>query len=136
MQLIAYLNFNGNCEEAFRYYEKHLGGKIIAMMRYEDGPKDMPVSPDSKKKIMHARLTVGDAVLMASDAPPPRFDKPQGFAVSIMIDEPAEADRVFSALGDGGTVTMPIGETFWAKRFGMLVDRFGTPWMVNCEKPM
>jgi PhnB protein len=85
---------------------------------------------------MHARLVVGDTVLMGSDAPGERYEKMQGFSVALGVDEPEWAERVFNALAAGGTVTMPIQETFWAHRFGMLVDRFGTPWMVNCEKPM
>ena len=84
---------------------------------------------------MHARLVVGDRVLMGSDVPPDHHDKPQGFSVSLGIDTPAEAERIFRALAEGGTVQMPLQETFWALRFGTLVDRFGIPWMVNCERP-
>jgi PhnB protein len=79
---------------------------------------------------------VGDAVLMASDSPPQYQAKPQGFEVAVVVDDPAEAERVFAALGQGGNVVMPLGETFWARKFGMLVDRFGIQWLVNCEKPM
>ena len=87
-----------------------------------------------RSKIIHARTIVGDKVLMGSDAPPDRFEKMQGFSVTLGIDDPAKAERVFHALAENGTVCMPIGETFWAVRFGMLIDQFGTPWMVNCEK--
>ena len=86
-------------------------------------------------KILHARLQIGDDVLMASDAPPGRRDKMQGFSVTLNIKEPAEAERIFAAFAEGAKVTMPLAETFWAQKFGMLTDRFGTPWMINCEKP-
>ncbi|MFZ1049614.1 MAG: VOC family protein, partial [Candidatus Sulfotelmatobacter sp.] len=89
-----------------------------------------------QKKILHARLLLGDRALMASDAPPGRYEKPQGFSVSLEIETPKESERVFHALSEKGTVVMPIQETFWAVRFGMLTDRFGIPWMINCSKPM
>ena len=135
MQLIPYLNFNGNCEEAFKFYETCLGGKITAMFTHEGTPAAEHVSAEWQKKIMHARLVVGDAVLMGSDSPPEYFEEQKGMYVSLMIADPAEAERIFKALAEGATVRMPIGETFWATRFGMLVDRFGTPWMINCQKP-
>lgn len=134
MQLNPYLLFAGHCEEAFTFYAKCLGGKIEAMMHYEASPCSKGTPEEWRKKIMHARLSVGDAVLMGSDAPPERQEKPQGFSVSIQVKQPAEADRIFHALADNGTVRMPIQETFWAVRFGMLVDRFGIPWMINCPR--
>ena len=136
MQLNTYLNFNGNCEEAFRFYERVLGGKIVAMMSHEGTPAEPHVSAEWKKKIMHARLIADNQVLMASDAPPDRFLQPQGFSVNISVKDPAEADRIYAALAEGGKVQMAIQETFWAYRFGAVVDRFGTPWMINCEKAM
>ena len=135
MKLNAYLNFKGQCEEAFKLYEQVLGGKIMAMMKYSDSPMADQVPAESRNAIMHASMVVGDQALFGSDAPPEHFEKPQGFAVSLSIAEPAEADRVFQALSEGGSVQMPIQETFWAQRFGMLRDRFGTPWMINCERP-
>jgi PhnB protein len=136
MQSNAYLMFNGQCEAAFKFYEKVLGGKIEAMIPHEGSPAATSVPADWAKKIMHARLSVGGKVfLMASDAPPQYSEPMKGFQVNISIDDPAEADRVFNALAEGGTVRMPIQKTFWAIRFGMLTDRFGTPWMVNCEQP-
>lgn len=132
MQLVNYLFFDGNCEEAFRYYEKHLGGEIKAMLPHEGTPAEEHVPAEWKNKIMHACLMIGDAMLMASDAPPDHSEKPQGFRVAIHIDDPEEGERIFNALADGGTVVMPYEETFWAKKFGMVNDRFGTPWMVNC----
>ena len=94
----------------------------------------MPQTPDVANRIMHARLQVGDRLLTGGDSL--RGQRPQGFRVSITVDHPAEADRIFDALSDGGDVMMPIGETFWARRFGMVTDNLGIPWMVNCDKPM
>ena len=133
MQITPYLLYDGDCEAAFRYYAKVLGGEIEMLMTHEQAPPDMPCPPNWKEKIMHARMNFDGEVLMGSDAPPGRFSKPQGFSVSIEIDNPARADTIFQALADGGTVTMPITKTFWAQRFGMCVDQFGIPWMVNCE---
>ena len=136
MQWNPYLGFNGNCQEAFKYYERVLGGKIIMMMTHADMPAEAQgqTPPGWKNKIMHARLVVGDQVLMGSDAPPDNFENTQGMSVALQIDDPNEAERIFAALADNGTVRMPIQPTFWATRFGMLTDRFGIPWMVNCEK--
>ena len=131
--LNPYLFYNGNCEAAFKYYEKVLGGKIEFLMRADEGPADMKPSPGNEKKIMHARMSIGSQVLMASDAPPGRYHKPQGFSVSIQIPELSRAERTFQSLAESGTVIMPFRQTFFAARFGMLVDKFGTPWMVNCD---
>jgi PhnB protein len=130
--LNPYLFYQDKCEAAFNYYAEVLGGKIEAMLRAEEGPADMPVASERKKTIMHARMSIGDSVLMASDAPPEHHHKPQGFSVSLTIRDPAEAERKFKALADGGTVNMPFGKTFFSKGFGMCIDRFGIPWMVNC----
>ena len=92
----------------------------------------MPV--EWRNKIIHARLIVGDKLLMASDAPPDRFDQPKGFSVTVGVDTAAEAERIYNAFAEGGTVRMPMDETFFAERFGMVTDRFGTPWMILCEK--
>jgi PhnB protein len=135
MQLNPYLTFNGRCEAAFKFYEKVLGGKIEAMMTYGSSPMVEQTSPEWRNKIMHARLSIGDKILMASDAPPDRYEAMKGIMVTLGIDDPGEAERIFRALSENATVQMPIQETFWARRFGMLVDQFGTPWMVNCEKP-
>lgn len=134
MPINPYLTYDGRCEEAFKFYEQVLGGKITALMRFEGSPGESMVPAEWGSKVMHASLVVGDNVLMASDAPPDQFKPMQGFSVSFQVDDPAEAERVFNALAEGATVTMPIAETFWAERFGMLTDRFGTPWMVNCDK--
>jgi PhnB protein len=134
MDLNTYLMFDGSCEAAFKFYEKVLGGKILAMMTYAEMPGSAEMPKDSQNRIMHARIQVGDKLLMASDCPPGRSEAAKGFHVNISVKDPAEADRLFGALSAKGTVSMPIQETFWAHRFGMLVDQFGTPWMVNCEK--
>jgi PhnB protein len=133
VKINPYLNFNGNCEEAFKFYEKVLGGKIEAMFPHAGTPAEGHVAPGMKDKIMHARLVVDGQVLMASDAPPEHYHKPQGSSVSLNISDPAEAQRVFEALAEGGFTLMPFQKTFWAKGFGMCTDKFGTPWMVNCE---
>lgn len=135
MQLNPYLTFNGRCEAAFKFYEKVLGGKIEAMMTYGSSPMAEQTSPEWRNKVMHARLSFGDKMLMASDAPPDRYEAMKGIMVTLGIDDPGEAERIFRSLSENGTIQMPIQETFWALRFGMLVDQFGTPWMVNCEKP-
>jgi PhnB protein len=134
MQIVPYLNFNGQCEAAFKFYEQCLGGKIVAMFTYGGTPAAEHVSAESRDRIMHARLVVGDAELMGSDSPPEMFEAMKGLYVSLLIESPQEAERIFHALAEGGTVVMPIEETFWAVRFGMVIDRFGTPWMINCEK--
>jgi PhnB protein len=134
MQVNAYLLFNGQCETAFKFYEQCLRGKITAMMTHAGTPAEEHTPKEWRNKIIHARMNVGDGVLMGSDAPPDHYQTPQGFSVSLQIKEPAEADRIFAALSENGTVRMPIQKTFWAIRFGMLVDKFGTPWMVNCEQ--
>jgi PhnB protein len=134
MQINPYLFFNGQCEAAFKFYADVLHGKIEAMITHEGTPAEGQVPADWRKKIIHARLSFGDKLLMASDAPPAHSEPMKGFSVSVNVDDPKEADRIFKAFSEGGTVKMPIQETFWAVRFGMLVDKFGTPWMVNCEK--
>ncbi len=134
MQINPYLMFNGHCEDAFKFYQQVLGGKIEAMMPHEGTPAAEHVPSEWRNKIMHARLRVGDKVLMGSDAPPGRQEDMQGFSVSLGIEKPADAERIFHALAENGTVRMPIQQTFWAARFGMLVDQFGTPWMINCEQ--
>ncbi len=136
MHAHPYLTFNGDCADAFRFYEQTLGGEIEFSMTNAQSPMAEQTSPDRRDKIMHISMKLGDARILASDAPPHMHQPMQGMAVNLAIDDPQRADRVFAALAEGGTVKMPIQETFWAKRFGMVTDRFGTPWMVNCSKPM
>ena len=134
MQIEPYLLFDGDCEAAIKFYEKVLGGKIEAMMTHEGTEAAAHVPPEWGKKILHACLIVDGQRIMASDAPPGHFQKPQGFSVCLNIEKPADGDRIFKALSENGTVTMPFAQTFWAYRFGMCTDRYGTPWMINCEK--
>jgi PhnB protein len=133
MQMNAYLRFNGQCEAAFKFYEQCLGGKIEVMMPHTGTPAAEHVPADWGNKILHARLNLGGETLMGSDAPPTCYEQPKGFSVSLQIKEPAEAERIFHVLAENGKVQMPIQKTFWAARFGMLIDRFGIPWMINCE---
>jgi PhnB protein len=135
MQSNPYLFFNGECEAAFKFYEQCLGGKIIAKMTYGESPMADKAPLEQRDRIMHTQLTVGDIVLMGADAPPERFEKPQGFYVNLQFDNIADAEKIFNALAEDGTVRMPFEETFWAKRFAMLSDRFGTPWMINVFLP-
>lgn len=135
MQLNPYLPFNGECEVAFKFYEKCLNGRIEALLPHRGTPTESHVPPEWRHKIMHARLVADGAVLMGCDAPPDGYKKPQGFSVTVQVKEPERAEQIFAALSEGGTITMPIQKTFWSTRFGMLVDRFGIPWMVNCEQP-
>ena len=134
MHVNAYLHFNGQCEEAFKFYEQALGGRIEALLVHEGTPAADCVPADWRKKVMHARLVIGDQALMGCDAPPEHYREPSGFSVSLDVQDPREADRIFHELSNNGAVTMPIQETFWAVRFGMAVDRFGIPWIINCAK--
>ena len=133
MRINAYVNFNSECEAAFRFYEQLLDGKILMMSRFEDTPMANDVSAEMRTNIIHARMQIWDTVLMGSDASPDRVSQPKGFALSLQLDKIAEAERIFNALAEKGEVNMPIGKTFFAARFGMLKDRFGVPWMVVCE---
>lgn len=136
MKTNPYLSFNGNCAEAFKFYEKILGGKIEMLMTFAQAPQGEPVPPESRDKVMHVRMTIGNDIIMGGDAPSQFYQKPAGFSVSINIETVDEADRIFNQLSEGGAIIMPITETFWARRFAMFIDKFGTPWMINCEKPL
>lgn len=131
MTVNAYLGFPGTCREAFEFYAKVLGGEIIMMMTAGDAPPDSGTSPEWKDKIMHARISVPGGLLYGSDAPPQFYSKPEGFHVCIAVEDAAKGKAIFDALADGGQVQMPYEKTFWAEAFGMVVDRFGTPWMIN-----
>ncbi len=133
MRLNTYLSFNGQCEEAFKLYAKCLNGKIEFMMKNGESPMADKTPPELKNNVMHATLLFGDQSLMGADAPPQYYSTPQGFSVSINVKDVAEAERIFKELSAGGNVKMPLEKTFWAERFGMFIDRFGTPWMINCE---
>lgn len=133
MQLNPYLLFNGNCAEAFKFYEETLGGKIEGLHTFAGSPAAEHAPPEWGDKVMHATLTIGDNKLMGSDAPPGRYERPTGISVSISLNDRAKGERIFNVLAEGGTTTMPFAKTFWAEGFGMCTDRFGIPWMVNCE---
>lgn len=132
MQLNPYLSFNGTCEEAFKLYQECLGGTIQSMMKWSESPMADQMPPELGGKIMHASLTAGETALLGADASPDRYEAPKGFYVAIQIEDTADAERIFQKLAEGGMVEMPLQQTFWAKRFGMLTDRFGINWMVNC----
>ncbi len=135
MKVTPYLNFSGKCEEAFKTYERVLGGKIGGMFYFGDSPMAAKY-PELAKKVMHARLDIGDQILLGSDVPPEYSQTAQGFAVCLETDDVDSAERIFHELSEGGDVKMPIQETFWAKRYGHFIDRFGTPWMINVSLPM
>ncbi len=131
MDLSPHLSFDGQCAAAFTFYEKHLGGKIVTMMTHGDSPAKDRVPPDWRDKIIHARLEIGGQALMGMDAPPSHYARPQGMFVTFSLPTSADAERVFKALTEDGSVTMPFQKTFWSNGFGMVVDRFGIPWMIN-----
>lgn len=136
MQLNPYLMFNGQCRAAFEFYEQCLGGEITTMMTHAESPDSSMTEkliPEWRDKILHVGLMIGDQELMGSDTPPEYYEEPKGFSVSISLNDPAKAERIFDTLAEGGKVRMPLQQTFWAYRFGMLVDQFGIPWMINCD---
>jgi PhnB protein len=136
MQINPYLNFNGQCEAAFKFYEQVLGAKVISKMTWGEMPGTDQLPVESHKLIMHSALSVGDQVLMGADAPPGRYQQPQGMNVAIHVKDAADGESIFNALAENGSVTMPFQKTFWSPGFGMCVDQFGIPWMVNCEEPV
>ena len=136
MKLNTYLNFDGDCRAAFEFYRQTLGGEIVAMIAFGETPAREHVAPLAYERIMHGHLEVGDTALMGSDGTPEHpHEGIKGSYVAVHVDDPAEAERIFQALSEGGKVEMPIQETFWAQRYGSAVDRFGVPWMVNCPRP-
>ena len=134
MKMNTYVNFNGKCAEAFRFYETHLGAQIGMMMTHAQAPDQSKVSPEMKNAVLHARLSVGGTELMGADIP---HAQPMRSAyLSLGVDSDAEAERIFSALSEGGEIFMPMQQTFFASRFGQLRDRFGINWMILHERPM
>jgi PhnB protein len=134
MQLNPYLHFNGQCEEAFNFYARCLGGKIAFMMTYAGTPVEKHVPVEWGNKILHATLAIGDQILFGADGTPETYEEPKGFSVSLNRQDPAEAKRIFDTLSEKGKVRMALEKTFWAALFGMLVDQYGIPWMINCEQ--
>ena len=133
MQFSPYLLFNGDCAEAFKFYEQLFGGKIEGSSTFAGSPAAEHVPPEFGDKILHAAMTIEGQVIMASDAPPGQYTKPQGLSVAIGLKDRDKGEKIFNALAEGGTVQMPYQKTFWASGFGMCVDRFGIPWMVNVD---
>jgi PhnB protein len=133
MQMNAYLSFSGECEAAFKFYEECLDGKIGEIFRYAGTPLAEQVPADWQNKVMHGSLAIGGHVLMGGDVAPDRYEKPKGFSLSLQMKSTTQAERIFRLLAKDGAVVMPLEKTFWAARFGMLVDRFGIPWLINCE---
>lgn len=131
MNINPYIHFHGNCAEAFRFYQQCLGGEL-GMMTWGETPASEQVDASWRDKITHAQLTAEGAVIMGADAPPGMQHPFGGFAVTINEQDPAKAEKIFNALAQDGSINMPMQQTFWALKFGMLVDRFGVPWMVNC----
>jgi PhnB protein len=134
MQIQPYLFFNGRCEEAIEFYRKALGAEVEMMMRFKESPDPMPpgmLAPGFENKVMHATLRIGGAALMASDGMAAGEANFKGFSLSIEAPNAAGVDRMFKALAEGGSVTMPLGKTFWSPWFGMVTDRFGVGWMVG-----
>jgi len=128
-----YLSFKGDCEVAFKFYEQCLGAQLGAIFCYAGSPMADQAPADWSDKVMHGNLTIGGQALMGADVAPDQYEEPKGFSLSLQIKSAADAERIFHELADGGRVVMPLEKTFWAARFGMLVDRFGIPWMINCE---
>ena len=134
MKLTTYVNFAGSCTEAFRYYEKHLGGRLGMLMTHGQAPDQSRVPPELKNAVLHARITIGDTELMGADIP--NAQPMRSAYLSLSVGSEAEAERIFAALSDGGEVFMPLQETFFATRFGQLRDQFGVNWMILRERPM
>jgi len=135
MKLNTYLNYGGNCAQAFRFYEQHLGGKITMMTTHGEQPAPNEVPPEWKNAILHARISLGETVLMGSDVPPERFQPMRSAYLSLTVDSIDEAERIYALLSENGQIFMAMQETFFAFRFAMLRDKFGTSWMIIHERP-
>ena len=136
MQLYTYLNYGGNCRQAFEFYQQHLGGRITMLMTHGESPESRTVDPEWKDAVLHARLELGGTTIFGADAPPERFQPMRSAYLSLLLGSAGEAERVYALLSDGGQVFMPMAETFFASRFAMLRDRFGTSWMLIRERAM
>ena len=134
MKVQAYVTFDGRCEEALDFYKKSIGAVVTGLMRWKDSQdKDMKGPPGYEEKIMNASFRIGETELMADDGMGEKRAEFKGMTLAIEVADDAEAKRVFTALGEGGSITMPLMKTFWTSSFGMLTDKFGVPWMVNVE---
>jgi PhnB protein len=133
MEVNVYLSFKGQCEAAFTFYERSLGGRLGSIFRYAGTPFADTVPADWQSKVMHGSVTIGEQVLMGADVTPDRYEEAKGISLSLHLTGADEAERVFHELAKEGRVVLPLEKTFWAERFGMVIDRFGIPWMINCE---
>jgi PhnB protein len=136
MKLTTHLNFGGNCAAALRFYEEHLGGKITFMMTYDQMPEPKHIPPGCDKGILHASIQIANTTIMACDAPPDLFQPMRSAYLALSVDTDEEAERIYALLSDGGEIFMPMAETFFASRFAMLRDKFGTLWELIHERPM
>jgi PhnB protein len=134
MKMTTYVNFPGKCKEALQFYEKHLGAKILTMMTFDQMPDPKMAPPGMEKSILHARIMIGDTLLMASDGP--KAEPMRSAYLTLSVDSNEEAERIYAVLTEGGEVFMKMGETFFAHRFGQIRDKFGVNWMIIHEKPM
>jgi PhnB protein len=134
MQPTPYLFFDGQCETAFHFYSQCFGSPIVASIKYGDQGNCESLGPEARNRIMHTAMKLDSGMILASDCLPGQFERPQGFAVSVDLPSAEEAERVFGQLSTNGSVTMPMTETFWAIRFGMVTDQYGIPWMIGCNK--
>jgi PhnB protein len=130
MQIDTYLNYGGNCRQAFEFYAEHLGGRIEMLMTHGEMPEPNNVRPERRNDVLHARMKIGGTTLLAADVPPERFQPMRSAYLSLSLDSSDEADRIYALLAEGGEIFMKMGETFFADRFAMLRDRFGTSWML------
>jgi PhnB protein len=133
MQVHPYLSFKGQCEAAFRFYAQCLGGQLGTIFRYAGTPLADQVPADWQDKVMHGSVRLGELVLMGADVAPDRYEAPRGFSLSLHLENTTDAERIFRELGEDGRIVLALEQTFWADRFGMVVDRFGVPWLINCE---
>jgi PhnB protein len=133
MQINPYLSFQGDCEAAFTFYAHCFGGQLGQLFRYAGSPMADSAPAGWADKIMHGSVTVGGQELMGADITPDRYEAAKGFSLSVQLKGTTDAERVFGDLATDGRVVMPLEKTFWAERFGMVVDRFGIPWLINCE---
>lgn len=133
MKINIYLNFNGQCAEAIKFYEQAIGAQVLFKMNWGESPMAGELPPAMHNMIMHSTLQLGEGQIMCADSPPDRYEKPAGMSVSLHPSDAAEGERLFNALSENGNATMPFQKTFWSPGFGMCVDKFGIPWMVNTE---
>ena len=134
MKLFTYLNYGGNCRQAFEFYAEHLGGTITMLTTHGEQPDASNVSPEWRHAVLHARIDLGNTTILGADIPPERFQPMRSAYLSLMVDSVGEAERVYALLSEGGQIFMPMAETFFARRFAMLRDRFGTSWMLLHER--